>query len=196
MARGRRDNDGPWLADDQKLRLSAMAIETARRRDPRTPVFLSVDHPGANHWPLNERRFPPSSSSISCLRADVEIAGIGLEINYGYWPGGSLPRDVLEVTEHVNMWALLGLPLILHVHDSQQPGSRPTWRAIAASFRQRHFRGGLSPQDQKRTVDQFFPALLAKQSVQALVWNQVFDSLPHRYAHGGLFNAQAFPSRP
>ena len=35
----------PWLGDDQKLRLSAMVIETARRRDPRTPVFLSVDQP-------------------------------------------------------------------------------------------------------------------------------------------------------
>jgi hypothetical protein len=42
-------------------------------------------------------------------------------------------------------------------------------------------------------LDQLLPALLAKQSVQAIVWNQVFDSMPHRYAHGGLFTAQALP---
>lgn len=103
-----------------------------------------------------------------------------------------MPRDVLEVTEHVDMWGLLGLPLLLLFtipssleadplasdHDTMPP----SW-----------FPQGLSPQDQKRKVDQFLPALLAKQPVQALVWNQVFDSLPHRYPHGGLFNAQALP---
>jgi len=42
-------------------------------------------------------------------------------------------------------------------------------------------------------VDQLFPALLAKQPVQALIWNQVFDSAPHRYAHGGLFDTRDLP---
>jgi len=34
---------------------------------------------------------------------------------------------------------------------------------------------------------------MAKPSVQAVVWNQVFDSIPHKYAHGGLFDAQCMP---
>lgn len=182
----------PWLADDQKLRLSATVIDAARRRDPRTPVFLSVDQPWGEPLALQGATLSPLQFVDFLLRADAEIAGIGLEINDGYWPGGSLPRDVLEVTEHVDMWGLLGLPLLLLFtipssleadplasdHDTMPPPSFPQ---------------GLSPQDQKRRVDQFLPALLAKQPVQALVWNQVFDSLPHRYPHGGLFNAQALP---
>lgn len=182
----------PWLADDQRLRLSAMVIEAARRRDPRTPVFLSVDQPWGESLAFGRAQLPPLQFVDLLLRADVEIAGIGLEINYGYWPDGSLPRDVLEVTEHVDMWAMLGLPLIVMftIPSSLEADHLASGRSVVvpSSFPQ-----GLSPQDQKRIVDRFFPALLAKQPVQALVWNEVFDSLPHRYAHGGLFNAQALP---
>lgn len=182
----------PWLADDQKLRLSAMVIEAARRRDPRTPVFLSVDQPWGEPLAFQRAQLPPLQFVDFLLRADVEIAGIGLEINYGYWPTGSLPRDVLEVTEHVDLWAMLGLPLILMftIPSSLEADHLASDGSVVPSSA---FPQGLSPQDQKKMVDRFFPALLAKQPVQALVWNEVFDSLPHRYAHGGLFNAQALP---
>lgn len=182
----------PWLADDQKLRLSALVIEAARRRDPRTPVFLSVDQPWGEPLAFEGATLSPLQFVDFLLRADAEIAGIGLEINYGYWPGGTLPRDVLEVTEHVDMWGLLGLPLLLlfTIPSSLEADPLASDRGVMPPS---VFPQGLSPQDQKRKVDQFFPALLAKQPVQALVWNQVFDSLPHRYPHGGLFNAQALP---
>jgi hypothetical protein len=182
----------PWLADDQKLRVTAMAIEAARRRDPRTPAFLSVDQPWGEPVAFDRATVSPLQFVDFLLRADVEMAGIGLEINYGYWPGGSLPRDVLEVTEHVDMWAMLGLPLILMftIPSSLASDGLASEGSVAPPDGSAP---GVSPQDQRRTVEQIFPALLAKQSVQALVWNQVFDSLPHRFAHGGLFNAQALP---
>ena len=50
-----------------------------------------------------------------------------------------------------------------------------------------------SPQSQKWWVDHLLPMLVAKQSVQAVVWNQVFDLLPHPLAHGGLFDATGRP---
>ncbi len=59
----------PWLGDDHKLRLTAMAVETARRRDSRTPVYVSVDQPWgealvfarATHVPAPVHRFPLAS---------------------------------------------------------------------------------------------------------------------------------------
>jgi hypothetical protein len=32
--------------------------------------------------------------------------------------------------------------------------------------------------------------LLSKQPVQAVIWNQLTDALPHDFAHGGLFDSQ------
>ena len=182
----------PWLADDQILRLTVLLIEAIRRRDPRTPVFISVAQPWGESLAFQQATLSPLQFVDFLLRTDVEIAGIGLEIDYGYWPRGTLPRDVLEITEHIDLWALLGMPLIPMVtipssSDADALATDPGGVLRSA------FPGGPSPQNQKRLLDQLLPALLAKQSVQAIVWNQVFDSMPHRYAHGGLFTAQALP---
>jgi hypothetical protein len=182
----------PWLSDEQNLRLTASLIEIARRRDPRTPVFISIDQPWGESVAFQQATMAPLQFVDFLLRADLEIAGIGLEIDYGYWPHGTLPRDVLEVTEHLDVWALLGLPLIpmVTIPSGADADSLATDRSEILS---RAFPGGPSPQTQKRVVDQLFPALLAKQPVQALIWNQVFDSASHRLAHGGLFNTQGLP---
>jgi len=182
----------PWLSDEQNVRLAASLIEIARRRDPRTPVFISVDQPWGESVALRQAAMSPFQFVDFLLRADIEIAGIGLEIDYGYWPRGTLPRDVLEVTEHLDLWASLGLPLIPMLTIPSGAGA-DSLATDPSEVLPSAFSGGPSPQEQKRLVDQLFPALLAKQPVQALIWNQVFDSTSHRLAHGGLFNTQGLP---
>ena len=41
---------------------------------------------------------------------------------------------------------------------------------------------------QQYVVEHIVPVLLAKNSVQAIVWNQWTDTLPHEFAHGGLID--------
>ena len=182
----------PWLADDQILRLTVLLVEAARRRDPRTPVFISIDQPwgeslafrAGDAFPSPVRRF-----LVACRRRN---RGNRLGDRLRLLARGTLPRDVLEITEHIDLWALLGMPLIpmVTIPSSSDADALATDRS---GILRSAFPGGPSPQNQKRLLDQLFPALLAKQSVQAIVWNQVFDSVPHRYAHGGLFTAQALP---
>ena len=183
---------GSWLSDDQQLRLTVTLIEATRRRDPRTPVFLSVQQPWGEAMAFEQAALSPLQFVDFLLRADLEIAGIGLEIDYGYWPGGTLPRDVLEMTEHIDLWAMLGLPLIpmLTVPSSADPDPLAT---DDSRILQSAFPDGPSPQNQKRLLDHLLPALLAKQSVQAIICNQVFDSVRHRHVHGGLFTGEALP---
>lgn len=182
----------PWLSEDQSLRLTASLIEAARRRDSRTPVFVSVAQPWGENVALQQATLTPLQFVDFLLRADVDVAGIGLEIDFAYWPNGTLPRDVLEVIDQVELWTMLGLPLILIVAIPSDSGADPL-SADSCQVLSTAFAGGPSPQNQRRAVDQLFPALLAKQSVQALVWNQVFDTAPYRHAHGGLFDARDLP---
>lgn len=182
----------PWLSAEQNLGLTASLIEAAHRRDARTPVFVSIAQPWGESVALQQAALTPFQFMDFLLRADIEIAGIGLEIDFAYWPHGTLPRDVLEVIDQVELWALLGLPLILLMAIPSDSGadqlSHDSCQVLSSAFP-----GGPSPQNQKRAVDQLFPALLAKQSVQALVWNQVFETAPYRHAHGGLFDARDLP---
>ena len=43
---------------------------------------------------------------------------------------------------------------------------------------------------QQRWAARFVPLALAKPSVRGVVWNQLRDSLPHDFPHGGLFDAE------
>ncbi len=181
------------LSDDEKVRLTMSSIEVTRHKDVRTPLFISFDQPWGEYMSTDATDLWPIHFADMLVRADLGIAGIGLEMNFGYWPGGTLPRDVLELSEHVDYWSLLGLPLIMQmaVPSSAAPDSlasaeagQPLGDAVA---------GGLTPRTQQQIVEQLLPALLAKQSVHAVTWNQVFDSSPHKFAHAGLFDAQDRP---
>jgi hypothetical protein len=121
------------------------------------------------------------------------IAGIGLEVNFGYWPGGTLPRDVLAISEHVDYWSLLGLPLIIQLAVPSSAESDESVSGDAGPPLNTAVEGGPTPQNQRRIVEQLLPSLLAKRCVHAVTWGQVFDSSPHKFAHAGLFDAQDRP---
>ncbi len=181
------------LSDEQRLRLNVLAIDWTRRLDPRTPALVSVPQPWGEFLIDRRNELPPSQLVEMLIRAELGVAGIGLELNLGYWPAGSLPRGPLEISRLLDQWAQLGLPLIpfLCLPSDRGPDPRASSRV-----------GGplVAPADslpstssQKQGLEQLLPLLLAKQSVQAVVWNQTFDTVPHRFAHGGLFDAQNRP---
>ena len=181
------------LSDEQRLRLAVLAIETTRRCDPRTPVIVSFDQPWGEYMVETPFALPPMHFAEMMVRAELGLAGIGLELNLGYWPDGSLPRDLLEIGQLIDQWSQLGLPLIPMISipsgcDDDPLASQSTARPV------RSVAGDCPSIDsQKRLIEQLLPMLTAKQSVQAIVWNQVFDSADHRFAHGGLFDASSRP---
>jgi hypothetical protein len=181
------------LSTEQRLRLAVLAVEVTQRIDPRTPVIVSCDQPWGEYMATDNDALPPMHIAETLARAGLGIAGIGLEINFGYWPGGTLPRDILAISEGIDYWGLLGLPLILLLNIPGDDGEDPNARSDAGRALPFGNGGKPTPQNQKALIEQLGPLLLAKQSVQAMVWNQVFDAVPHRYPHAGVFNTDGMP---
>jgi hypothetical protein len=48
----------------------------------------------------------------------------------------------------------------------------------------------VTAQSQQATIDWLLPLLMSKPSVQAVVWNQWRDDLPHDFPHGGLIDSK------
>jgi hypothetical protein len=122
------------------------------------------------------------------------LAGIGLELNVGYWPGGTLPRDLLEISLQIDRWAMLGMPLVVSL-TAPSSGEKDPQAVSPAVALGDGTPEGLSTQSQKALVENVVPLLLAKQCVQGVIWNQLHDGSPHEFPHGGLFDAQDGPSR-
>jgi hypothetical protein len=175
------------LTEEQRLRLAVLSVEATRQADPRVPVVLWIDQPWA------EFMSRPGASDLSPLhfadalvRADLGLAGLGLEINLGYYPGGTQPRDLLDFSRLIDRWSCLGLPLLVSLTIPSDGAPDP--HARLRSHLLPGANGQVSVATQSVWVAELLPLLLSKQSVQGVFWNQLLDSAPHDFAHGGLWD--------
>jgi hypothetical protein len=175
-------------AEDERLRLAVMAIDAVRRVDARSPIVLSIDQPWGAFMSREPCDLSPLHFADALVRADLGLAGIGLEINFGYQPHGSEPRDPLEFGRQLDRFSTLGLPLLVSPVVPSAGGADPTARRQDVPLR---YPAGGEPSDatQRAWAETYLPVMLAKQAVQAVIWNQLADSDPHPLAHGGLFDA-------
>ncbi len=176
------------LSEEQRLRMAVLAIEVTRQTDPRTPIVLMVDQPWAEFMSETECDLSPLHFTDALVRADLGLAGIGLELNLGYWPGGSQLRDPLELGRLIDRWSLLGLPLLVMLTLPSSAAADPLARGEGRPMRYGP-QGECTPENQCHWVEELVPMLLAKQRVQAIFWNQASDAMPHDFAHGGLFDS-------
>jgi hypothetical protein len=176
--------------EEERLRLAVLAIESIRRQDPKAPIVLSIDQPWGAFMSREEYDLSPLHFADALVRADLGLAGIGLEINVGYTPG-SEPRDALEFGRQMDRYSSLGLPLLvsLTAPSSTAPDTRARRKNQVVPMAD----GALTPAAQRAWADRVLPMLLAKQSVQGLLWNQLLDSQPHALPHGGLFDEKDQP---
>ncbi len=103
------------ITDEQVLHLAVGVIQTVRRSDPKTPVVLSIDAPWAEYLGQKSDGISPLHFADALIRADLGLSGLGLELNLNYWPGGSMPRDLVDISDLIDHWNILGLPLLAHV---------------------------------------------------------------------------------
>ena len=179
------------LSEEQRLRLAVLAVETVKQADPRTPIVISIDQPWAEFMNQQATELSPIYFADALVRADLGLAGLALELNVGYYPEGTQPRDVLDVSRHLDRWACLGVPLLMNVTVPSASG--PDSGARKASEPIAFQEGGLSAASQAQWAREFLPLLLAKQPIQGVFWNQLLDSKPHDYAHGGLYDEKDQP---
>jgi hypothetical protein len=185
-----RVNVDPALAveEEQLLRLTVDAIESVRNIDQRTPSIVSFDQPWAEYLAEKDRDLPPMHFADTLARAELGMAGFGLELNWGFWPRGTPPRDPVEVSRLIDRWTTLGHPLLVSLTAPSAGG-----QDAQASTQGRLDLCEADPAWQPWFVDHIVPILLAKNSVQAIVWNHWSDAVPHEFAYTGLVESGGRP---
>lgn len=180
------------LSEEHKLRLAVAAIETVRHSSPRTPVIISFDQPWAEYLSADDYDLSPLHFADTLVRAELGVAGIGLEMNLGYWPGGTLPRDLQEISQHMDRWSLIGIPLIVCLTAASSLERDP----LASGPSQvvpRDAGPSSGPAIDQRMAEQVTSLLVTKPALHGIVWNQLSDGQPHEFPHSGLLDASGEP---
>ena len=177
------------LSEEERVRLTAHCVELARSLDATTPIVVSFDQPWSEYVSRQETDFPPLHFADALARAGLGLTGVMLEINLGYCPGGTLPRDLLEFSRQLDHWSVLGLPLYVALTLPSSTSADPLAQR-ACGFLPANY----TPKTQRTWAHRIVSMLLAKASVQGILWNQLCDHEPHSFAHGGLFDLRRHPT--
>lgn len=184
-----RVNNGQLLSlgEESRLNLVAQAVQLVRRLDPRTPTVVSFDQPWGEYLVEQDRDLAPWHYADALVRADLGLSGIGLEVNAGFWPRGSANRPAFEFGRLIDQWSQLGLPLMLLVSAPDSDAADPlAIKAIAAEPIIPRVAGDADPQ--AAWVAAVAPLLVARASVQVVLWNQLSDAEQHEFPNSGLFD--------
>lgn len=174
------------LEEEQRLHLVAQALEVVRQLDPRTPTVVSFNQPWAEYLAHQNEDLAPLHYADALVRADLGVSGFGLEINAGYHPGGSAHRATFELGRLLDQWSIWGLPLMVNLSTASgataDPAARLTTEVDLASKQ--------AEDPQHEWASSVLPLLLARSTVQVVLWNQLGDHVPHEFPNAGLFDAQ------
>lgn len=144
------------LTEEQSLRLTLRSIEIVHELDSRVPVVISFNQPWGEYMARRDQDLSPLQYADTLVRADLGIAGIGLEMNLGAGPRSTLPRDVIEVGRQLERWTTLGLPLVILLTIPSEAD-------------------GFTSKVQQRWLESYLQLFSAKSSVHAVFWNQIRD---------------------
>ena len=168
------------LSEEQLLHMAVSTIETIRQHDTRTPLIFTVSQPWGEYLAQSTRDMSPMTFADTLVRSDLGINGIGLEINWGFHDESTLPRDLLELSQHIDRWSHLGLPLVIHLTISEVAGEASDDTSNISNSDDT-----VSLTSRSRNI---LTVLASKPAVQALIWNQLVDSKNSSQPVAGLFD--------
>jgi hypothetical protein len=182
---------GLSINEQQRLELAAAAIDAARNQDRQTPVMVSFELPWYEYLAQHRHEATPLDYAEALVRAKLGLGMIGLEINLGFWPGGTGRRTTLEVQRLLHWWSRLGLPLVIIFSapsdTSRDERARSAVQPISLGADQPN------PQTQADLAEQWYTAALMHESVMGLIWKQLTDQQPHELPHAGLLDKSGQP---
>lgn len=177
------------LSEEMKLRLTVDVVQAVRNHDAQTPMFVSFQQPWAELLARHELDLSPAHFADALVRAELGLGGLGLEINLGYWPDGSLRRDLLEWNRLVDFWSGLGLPILVLLTMPSSDNEDTQARKKSTVQENLFGAGRLTADNQAEFAEPLLNFLCCKQAVYGIAWNQLSDRQPHAFANGGLLDA-------
>lgn len=175
------------LREEDKLRLTVTAVEAVRAVDPKTPLTVRFDQPWAEYLARTDLDLSPLHFADALTRAEIGVTGLGLEINLGYQPGGTLPRDRLALNRLLDLWSCLALPLYVTLAVPSSSDADPQATSHSHPIAE-ICTGGWTPASQQAWVERLAPFIISKSAVHGLIWSQLHDAQPHDLPHAGLID--------
>lgn len=176
------------LSYPQQLQVTVDLLQLVEDSPVDIPTMVSFDFPWAERLAGAVGGTHPLQIADSLIRQGVELSFLGLEINLDLWPNGSAIRDPLQWIDLVDIWAQLGLPMVLCLRAP----CGGTAEAKGVETRNQ-IKSNLTDRQRINFLKTVLPMMVARPSVHGLILQQWQDSDDLRYPNSGIADASGSP---
>ena len=180
------------MSEEDQIRLAARCVQVAHQIDPVTPLVVDFDRPWAEWLGSTPHRIGPLHVADSLSRAEIGLAGVGLEVAPGFSTPGSHLRDLFEFSRLLDLFALLNQPLYVTIALPSSAGDDPA-ASGDSSVEDRQWSSPPDEATQREFASRWVALAAAKPYVRAVIWTHASDASPHLYPHAGLFREDHSP---
>jgi hypothetical protein len=99
------------LSEDDRIRLAARLLDSARQADPSGNWVAGIAQPWGDYLASDDHTYSPLVFADTLMRAGFNLAAIELEMLIAPGVRGSQPRDPLEVFRVLELFGVLGVSL-------------------------------------------------------------------------------------
>ena len=174
------------LSYPQQLQVTSDMLRLVEDSSVELPTMISFDFPWAERLAGAVGGVHPLQIADSLLRQGLSISFLGLDVNLDYWPNGSALRDPLQWIDLVDIWAQLGLPLVICLRS---PFGEPDDAQMIETASRNQTRSNVNDSQRADFLSVVLPMLVARPSVHGLVLRQWQDSDDKRYPYAGYVDA-------
>ena len=176
------------LSYPQQLQVTVDLLQLVEESPVNVPTMVSFDFPWAERLAGAVGGTHPLQIADSLIRQGVELSFLGLEINLDLWPNGSAIRDPLQWIDLVDIWAQLGLPMVLCLRVP----CGGTVEAKGVDTRNQ-IKSNLTDHQRMDFLKTVLPMMVARPSVHGLIFQQWQDSDDLRYPNSGIVDTNGSP---
>ncbi|MDP1562043.1 MAG: hypothetical protein Q8M16_11750 [Pirellulaceae bacterium] len=159
------------------------ALETMANLAPNMAAMISFAQPMGERlaWSVGGQHPDQFLSKLAKERIPIQV--IGLELDLGYFPTGTLPRDPLQWVVELQRWAVWGVPVLVFLRVPSRPSVDPKRMTFAPGPH-----ATPSEENQQTFILEFSRLLSALPWIHGVIYNQWSDN-SDRFGDSGLNSA-------
>ncbi len=165
------------------------SLETIARVAPNLSTMISFAQPLGERLAWSVGGQHPDQFLGKLAKERIPIQVIGLELDLGYFPTGTLPRDPLQWVMELQRWAVWGVPILVFLRVPSRPTADPKRLTIAPGLHAEP-----SEENQQAFIQEFTRLLSALPWIHGVVYNQWSDQ-GDRFGDSGLNTREGQPKR-
>ena len=177
------------LSEEEQIRMTARLLQVARNTDPQAQLVIDFDRPWSEWLSGSTFQLGPLHLADSLARADLGMAGVGVELAPGFAGLGSHMRTLFDASRLLDLYSLINLPLHVTLALPSSVANDPNAEQ-GNDVETRQWPRTPDETLQAAWAESWAGLALAKPFVRSVCWGQVTDGPPtHPFPFSGLFRA-------